>query len=58
MNPMTNPHAAKMDAMYRRQRYIYDLSRKYFLLGRDRLLARLPVLRRRLILPFSPIRFP
>jgi len=43
MNPMTNPHAAKMDAMYRRQRYIYDLSRKYFLLGRDRLLARLPV---------------
>jgi len=43
VNPMTNPHAAKMDAMYRRQRYIYDLSRKYFLFGRDRLLARLPV---------------
>ncbi|MFQ3582200.1 MAG: class I SAM-dependent methyltransferase [Chloracidobacterium sp.] len=40
---MNNPHAAKMDAMYRRQRYIYDLSRKYFLFGRDTLLARLPV---------------
>ncbi|OYT73427.1 MAG: methyltransferase type 12 [Chloracidobacterium sp. CP2_5A] len=32
-----------MDAMYRRQRYIYDLSRKYFLFGRDTLLERLPV---------------
>ncbi|MCS7081176.1 MAG: class I SAM-dependent methyltransferase [Chloracidobacterium sp.] len=40
---MKNTHAAKMDAMYRRQRYIYDLSRKYFLFGRDTLLARLPV---------------
>lgn len=40
---MKNTHAAKMNAMYRRQRYIYDLSRKYFLFGRDTLLARLPV---------------
>ncbi len=40
---MKNSHAAKMDAMYRRQRYIYDLSRKYFLFGRDTLLERLPV---------------
>lgn len=40
---MKTNHAAKMDAMYRRQRYIYDLSRKYFLFGRDTLLARLPV---------------
>ena len=33
----------RMDRMYRHQRYIYDLSRKYFLLGRDRLLASIPV---------------
>jgi len=30
-----------MDAMYRRQRHIYDASRKFYLLGRDRLIARL-----------------
>src|SRR6202012_4942438 len=28
----------EMDAMYRWTRYVYDLSRKYYLLGRDRLL--------------------
>lgn len=28
-----------MDAIYRRQRHIYDLTRKYYLLGRDRLIA-------------------
>lgn len=32
------PHAALMDQVYRRQRYIYDASRKYFLFGRDRLI--------------------
>jgi|HubBroStandDraft_1064217.scaffolds.fasta_scaffold00026_33 S-adenosylmethionine-diacylgycerolhomoserine-N-methlytransferase len=31
-----------MDAMYRHQRHIYDLSRKFYLFGRDRLLAGLP----------------
>lgn len=30
-----------MDEIYRRQRFIYDLTRKYYLLGRDRLLERL-----------------
>jgi len=30
-----------MDKMYRRQRHIYDLSRKYYLLGRDEAIARL-----------------
>ena len=30
-----------MDAIYRYQRYIYDATRKYFLLGRDRMLDRL-----------------
>lgn len=34
-------HAATMDRIYRWQRGIYDLTRKYFLLGRDRLLARM-----------------
>ena len=36
-------HAARMDAVYRRQKHIYDLSRKYFLLGRDGLIEELHV---------------
>lgn len=32
-----------MDAIYARQRHFYDLTRKYYLLGRDRLIARLDV---------------
>ena len=31
----------KMDDMYRLQRHIYDLSRAYYLLGRDQLIAEL-----------------
>ena len=34
-------HGALMDQVYRRQRHIYDLSRKFYLLGRDRLIAEL-----------------
>ena len=34
-------HSALMDAVYRRQRHIYDASRKYFLFGRDRLTGEL-----------------
>jgi S-adenosylmethionine-diacylgycerolhomoserine-N-methlytransferase len=34
-------HAALMDGVYRRQRHIYDATRKFFLLGRDRLIAEL-----------------
>jgi S-adenosylmethionine-diacylgycerolhomoserine-N-methlytransferase len=34
-------HAALMDATYRRQRLIYDLTRAWYLLGRDHLIARL-----------------
>jgi S-adenosylmethionine-diacylgycerolhomoserine-N-methlytransferase len=30
-----------MDRLYRRQRHVYDLTRKYYLLGRDRLITRL-----------------
>ena len=30
-----------MDRIYRRQRHVYDLSRKYYLLGRDRLIDQL-----------------
>jgi S-adenosylmethionine-diacylgycerolhomoserine-N-methlytransferase len=33
----------KMDRMYRGQRYFYDLTRKYYLLGRDRLIREIYV---------------
>jgi S-adenosylmethionine-diacylgycerolhomoserine-N-methlytransferase len=33
--------ADRMDVIYRRQRYIYDATRRYYLLGRDRLIAEL-----------------
>lgn len=33
----------KMDRMYRLQRYFYDLTRKYYLLGRDQLLNEMDV---------------
>lgn len=32
-------HGALMDSIYRGQRHIYDLTRKYYLFGRDRLIA-------------------
>lgn len=32
-----------MDQMYRHTRHIYDLTRKYYLFGRDRMIAELPV---------------
>ena len=32
-------HAGHMDAIYRTQRHFYDLTRKYYLLGRDQLIA-------------------
>lgn len=35
----TPGHAALMDRVYRRQRHVYDLTRKYYLLGRDELIA-------------------
>jgi S-adenosylmethionine-diacylgycerolhomoserine-N-methlytransferase len=34
-------HVALMDKVYRRQRHIYDFTRKYYLLGRDRLIREL-----------------
>lgn len=34
-------HGQLMDTVYRNQRYIYDITRKYYLLGRDRLIAEL-----------------
>ena len=36
-------HAAQMDATYALQRHFYDLTRKYYLLGRDRLVADLNI---------------
>ena len=37
----TGDHARLMDDVYRYQRYIYDLTRKYYLFGRDRLIRQL-----------------
>lgn len=34
-------HAERMDRMYRYQRHIYDLTRKFYLLGRDRTIREL-----------------
>lgn len=36
-------HAARMDGIYATQRHFYDLTRKYYLLGRDRMIAELAV---------------
>jgi S-adenosylmethionine-diacylgycerolhomoserine-N-methlytransferase len=42
MNPATSPAAGQsMNRIYGRQRHIYDLTRKYFLLGRDVLISEL-----------------
>ncbi len=41
--PLDGGHAELMDGVYRWQRHIYDLTRKYYLLGRDRLIAGLDV---------------
>ncbi|HEY4344159.1 MAG TPA: methyltransferase domain-containing protein [Parvibaculum sp.] len=32
-------HASLMDKVYRQQRHIYDLTRRYYLLGRDRMIV-------------------
>ncbi|MBW8755551.1 MAG: methyltransferase domain-containing protein [Sphingomonadales bacterium] len=37
----TQGHAALMDSVYRGQRHIYDLTRKYYLFGRDELIGAL-----------------
>lgn len=36
-----NSHSSLMDRVYRRQRHFYDLTRRYYLIGRDRLIRRL-----------------
>jgi S-adenosylmethionine-diacylgycerolhomoserine-N-methlytransferase len=36
--PAAPKHTALMDDIYRHQRYVYDFTRKYYLLGRDRLI--------------------
>jgi S-adenosylmethionine-diacylgycerolhomoserine-N-methlytransferase len=38
---MSTAHGAMMNRVYRHQRHIYNLSRRYFLFGRDRLIASL-----------------
>lgn len=41
MSGAGSDHRTHMDGIYRYQRYIYDATRKYYLLGRDRLLDEL-----------------
>jgi S-adenosylmethionine-diacylgycerolhomoserine-N-methlytransferase len=42
MNEVAGDAGMRMDRMYRHQRHIYDLTRKFYLLGRDGLLDALP----------------
>ena len=37
--PYPESHSGLMDRVYRHQRYVYDFTRKYYLFGRDRLIA-------------------
>ena len=41
LSPERAGHAGLMDRIYRRQRHIYDVTRKYYLFGRDRLIREL-----------------
>lgn len=41
MASLPTDHGALMDRVYRGQRHIYDVTRKYYLFGRDRLIAEL-----------------
>ena len=41
LSPEAQEHAGLMDRVYRRQRHIYDVTRKYYLFGRDRLIGQL-----------------
>ncbi|MBB3461901.1 S-adenosylmethionine-diacylgycerolhomoserine-N-methyltransferase [Rhizobium sp. BK377] len=43
MTVKSEDHADLMDGMYRYQRHFYDLTRKYYLLGRDRTIRNLDV---------------
>lgn len=43
MQALTGDHAGLMDNVYRGQRHIYDLTRKYYLLGRDSLIEEMDV---------------
>jgi len=40
---LSENHPELMDSVYRRQRHVYDFTRKYYLLGRDELIACLAV---------------
>jgi S-adenosylmethionine-diacylgycerolhomoserine-N-methlytransferase len=43
VTPVSGEHGERMDRMYRYQRHIYDLTRKYYLFGRDRAIVGLKV---------------
>lgn len=47
---MSGEHAGRMDAIYATQRHFYDLTRKYYLLGRDALIRDLAPPARGLVL--------
>jgi S-adenosylmethionine-diacylgycerolhomoserine-N-methlytransferase len=38
MSAKVDDHSVLMDRIYRHQRYIYDITRKYYLFGRDRMI--------------------
>lgn len=44
LSPDIPEHAGLMDRVYRRQRHIYDFTRKYYLFGRDRLIGQLALM--------------
>jgi S-adenosylmethionine-diacylgycerolhomoserine-N-methlytransferase len=41
MSEKVDDHSALMDRIYRHQRFIYDITRKYYLFGRDRMIREL-----------------
>lgn len=43
MNKSTHEHATLMDNIYRKQRYVYDLTRKYYLFGRDTIIKEMQI---------------
>lgn len=40
---LADDHAARMDGVYRLQRHVYDVTRRYYLLGRDPMIAAMAV---------------
>jgi S-adenosylmethionine-diacylgycerolhomoserine-N-methlytransferase len=43
LQPSRLKHSALLDSIYRHQRFIYNVTRKYYLLGRDQLIQDIPL---------------